>query len=284
MNTIPEYEYVKVEVDEGVGVVTLNRPDVKNAMNLAMTGEFSDAMWALDSDEDVRVIVVTGAGSVFCNGIDLSEGAAPFDVAGHEEHNRTLQGTDEQITDRFSFWTMRTPTIVAINGAAIGVGVTMTLVFDIRIAADDAKLRFPFVRMNLIPEANATWMLPRLVGVSRALELLMTGRTVSGAEAAEMGLVSRAVPREEVLPAALELAREISTYAAPLATGVTKQLVYRALESGDRRGIMIAETRLTWWAGTQPDTAEGVRALMARDVPHFRQSKHTAVPDGLFPD
>jgi enoyl-CoA hydratase/carnithine racemase len=284
MNTLPEFEFVKVEVDEGVGIITLNRPDVKNALNLTMTGEFSDAMWALDSAENVRVIVVTGAGSAFCAGIDMSEGAATFDAAGHEEHNRRLNVTDEEITDRFAFWRMRTPTIAAINGAAVGAGMTLTLVFDIRIAAEDAKLRFPFVQMNIIPEADSTWMLPRLVGVSRALELFLTGRTVSGAEAAEMGLVSRAVPRTEVLTAALELAREIATFAAPMAAGVTKQIVYRALESGDRRGIMTAETRLAWWAGTQPDTAEGVRALMVRDVPDFKQSKHTPVPDGLFPD
>jgi enoyl-CoA hydratase/carnithine racemase len=284
MNTMSEYEYVKVEVDEGVAIVTLNRPDVKNAMNLKMTGELSDAMWALDSADDVRVIFLTGAGSAYCAGIDLSEGAATFDSAGHEEHNRRLNVTDEEITDRYAFWRMRTPTIAAINGAAIGAGLTTTLLFDIRIAAEDAKLRFPFVQMNIIPEANSTWMLPRLVGVSRALELFLTGRFVSGAEAAEMGLVSRAVPRAEVLAAALELAREIATYAAPLAAGVTKQLVYQALESGDRRGTMTAETRLTWWAGTQPDTAEGVRALMTRDVPHFKQSKQTVVPDGLFLD
>jgi len=284
MNSRPEYEYLKVEVDEGVALVTLNRPDVKNALNLAMIGEWSDAMWALDADEDVRVIVVTGAGSAFCAGIDLSEGTATFDAAAHEEHNRELNVTDDEITERFAFWTMRTPTIAAINGAAIGGGVTLTLVFDIRIAAEDAKFRFPFVQMNIVPEANSTWMLPRLVGVSRALELFLTGRTVTGTEAAQMGLVSRAVPTAQVLPVALELARQIATYAAPVAAGVTKKLVYRALESGDRRGIMTAEGRLIWWAGTQPDTAEGLRALTARDVPHFKQSKHTAIPDGLFPD
>src|ERR1039458_5508808 len=110
MNTRPEYKFVKVEVDEGVAIVTLNRPDVKNALNMAMIGEWCDAMWALDADEDVRVIVVTAAGSTFCAGIDLSEGTATFDEAAHEEHNRELQVTDDEITDRFAFWTMRTPT------------------------------------------------------------------------------------------------------------------------------------------------------------------------------
>src|SRR5207247_8141893 len=108
-----------------------------------------------------------------------------------------------------------------------------------------------------------------------------TGRFFSGTEAAEMGLVSRAVPKDEVLPAAIELATEIATYAAPLAAGVTKQLVYRALESGDRAAIMTEETRLTWWTGTQPDTTEGVTALMTNGTPTFKQSKHAALPDGL---
>ena len=276
------YKYVEVDVDDtGVAVVTLNRPEAKNAMNLAMTGEVSDALWALDADEAVRAIVVTGAGSAFCAGVDVSEGASTFDAAGHAEHNAELGVTDEGITDRFALWRMRTPTIAAINGAAIGAGMTVTLLFDIRIAAEDARLRFPFVRMNLVPEASSTWMLPRLIGVSRTLELFLTGRFFTGAEAAEMGIVSRAVPRDGVLPAALDLAREIATYAAPLAAGVTKDLVYRALESTDRSATMTEETRLTWWAGTQPDTIEGVTALMTNGVPNFKQSKHTPVPDDL---
>lgn len=276
-------EFIDVRVDDGVAVVTLNRPEAKNAMNLEMTGELCDAVHALDADETVRVIVVTGAGPAFCSGVDMSAGAATFDAAGHEEHNAELGVTDESITERFAFWRLRTPTIAAINGAAVGAGLTMTLVFDIRIAAEDAKLRFPFVRMNIIPEANSTWMLPRLIGVSRTLELFFTGRFFTGAEAAEMGLVSRAVPTDQVLPAALEMAREIATYAAPMAAGVTKDLVYRALETGDRAGIMTEETQLTWWAGTQPDTIEGVTALMTRGVPTFKQSKHTPVPEELRP-
>lgn len=276
------YQYVEVDIDDaGVGVVTLNRPEAKNAMNLVMTGEVSDALWALDADEAVRAIVVTGAGSAFCAGVDVSEGASTFGAAGHEEHNAELGVTDEGITDRFALWRMRTPTIAAINGAAIGAGMTVTLLFDIRIAADDARLRFPFVRMNLVPEASSTWILPRLIGVSRTLELFLTGRFFTGAEAAEMGIVSRAVPRDDVLAVAHELAREIATYAAPLAAGVTKELVYRALESTDRSEAMTEETRLTWWAGTQPDTVEGVTALLTNGVPNFKQSKHTPVPDDL---
>jgi len=275
------YEFLEVDIADGVGVVKLNRPEAKNAMNMAMTGELTDAVRSLDADEDVRVIVVTGNGAAFCAGIDLTEGAATFDASGHAEHNEELGVTDESLTDQFAFWKLRTPTICAINGAAVGAGFTLTLVFDIRIVAEDAKLRMPFVRMNLIPEANSTWMLPRLVGVSRALELFLTGRFFSGAEAAAMGIASSAVPADQVLATALDMAKEIATFAAPMAAGVTKDLVYRALETGDRTGIMTEETKLTWWAGTQPDTTEGVTALMTRGVPNFKQSKHTPLPDDL---
>ena len=277
-----QYEYVTVEVDDGVGLVTLDRPDQKNAMNLAMTGELREAMWALDADDAVRVIVLTGAGSAFCAGIDMSEGAGTFDASAHEEHNRELGVSDESITEQYAFWRMRTPTIAAINGAAVGAGLTLTLLFDLRVASADAKLRLPFVPMNIIPDAGSTWMLPRLIGLPRTLELLFTGRFFTGAEAADMGLVNQAVPAAEVLDAAMALARQIATYAGPLAAGVTKQLVHRALESNDRAAIMTEETRLTWWAGTQPDTVEGVMALMTRGTPTFKQSKHTPIPDGLL--
>ena len=283
MSESANYEFVTVQVDDGVGLVTLNRPDQKNAMNLQMTGELCDAMWALEADDTVRAIVLTGAGSAFCAGIDMSEGAGTFDAAAHDEHNEELGVTDEGITDRYAFWRMRTPTIAAINGAAVGAGLTLTLLYDLRVVSEDAKLRLPFVPMNIIPDASSTWMLPRLVGLPRTLELLFTGRFFTGAEAAQMGLVNHAVPAGEVLDTAMALARQIATSAGPRAAGVTKQLVHRALESNDRAAIMTEETRLTWWAGTQPDTVEGVMALMTRGTPTFKQSKHTPVPDDLAP-
>ena len=278
---MPTYEFITADVQDGVGVVTLNRPEAKNAMNLQMTADLCEAVWSLEADDAVRAIVITGAGSAFCAGIDMSEGAGTFDAAGHEEHNRELGVTDDSITDRFAFWRMRTPTIAAINGAAIGAGLTVTLLCDLRVAAEDAKLRLPFVPMNIIPDASSTWMLPRLIGVARTLELFLTGRFFTGAEAAEIGMVNQAVPAGEVLDAAMALARQIATYAGPLAAGITKQLVHRALQTDDRAAIMTEETRLTWWAGTQPDTIEGVMALMTKGKPNFKQSKHTPVPDDL---
>ena len=126
----------------------------------------------------MRVIVLTGAGKAFSTGIDLAAGGDTFGAAAHEEHNAEVGASDSQITDRYAFWTMRTPMIAAINGIAIGAGLTLTFLADIRVVADDARLRLPFVRLNVIPDANSTWLLPRLVGLSRGLELLMTGPLV----------------------------------------------------------------------------------------------------------
>ncbi|HEX9259257.1 MAG TPA: enoyl-CoA hydratase-related protein [Acidimicrobiales bacterium] len=275
------FETLLVDVDGGVATVTLNRPDAMNAFNLPMTAEFDEAIWSLEQDEAVRVIVLTGAGKAFSTGIDLASGGDTFGAEAHERHNAEVGASDSQITDRYSFWTMRTPMIAAINGMAIGAGLTLTFLADIRIVADDARLRLPFVRLNVLPDANSTWLLPRLVGLSRGLELLLSGRWFTGQEAADMGLASRAVPASDVLAVAQELAHDIATNTGPAAVGVTKQMVYRNLERTDRVAAFTEETKLTWWAGSQPDTVEGVTALMGRRAPQWTQSKHLPIPVDL---
>ena len=275
------YENLLVDLDAGVATVTLNRPEAMNAFNLELTAEFDDAIWSLERDDAVRVIVLTGAGKAFSTGMDLASGGDTFGAEAHERHNEEVGASDSQITDRYSFWNMRTPMIAAINGIAIGAGLTLTFLADIRIVAEDARLRLPFVRLNVLPDANSTWLLPRLVGLSRGLELLLTGRWFSGREAAEMGLVSRAVPADEVVAVAQELAREIAANTAPVAVGVTKQLVYKNLMETDRVAAFTEETKLTWWAGSQPDTVEGVTALMGKRTPQWTQSKHLPIPDDL---
>ncbi len=272
-------ETVLVHVDAGVATVTLNRPEKRNAINTQMDRELHDALFGLDAEESVRAIVVTGAGRGFCAGIDLSRGADTFGGDAEQRHDEELDVTAESIVDRYAFWRMSTPIIAAINGAAYGAGLTVPLLFDVRYAAEDAQLAFPFSRLGVIPEANSTWLLPRLIGLSRALELLFSGKPFSGREAAEMGLVSRALPREEVLPAALELAREIATFAAPASVSVLKRLVYEGLEDGDREASMRRETELVWWLGRQPDAAEGVMATLERRKPMWKESKHVKPPD-----
>jgi enoyl-CoA hydratase/carnithine racemase len=276
---LPDYETLLVTIDDGVAVITLNRPDVGNAFNVAMTAEFDGALWALDADESVRAIVVTGAGKAFSTGWDLSGGGDVFGAAAHDEHNTELSVSDDDIAERYALWRMRTPLIAAVNGTAIGAGLTISLLHDIRVVAEDARLRFVFTRLNLIPEGNSTWILPRIVGVSNAMELLLTGRWFSGVEAASMGLASKAVPADQVLSTAVELARDIADNTAPTATGVTKELVYRFLGEPDRLAAMALETKLTWWAGNQPDTMEGVMALMEKRKPKFGGSKHEPLPE-----
>jgi enoyl-CoA hydratase/carnithine racemase len=275
------YETVLVDVESGVATVTLNRPQAMNAFDLRMTAELDEALWSLERDDAVRAIVLTGAGKALSTGMDLSPGADTFGDDMHERHNAEVGATDAELTERYAFWTMRTPLIAAINGIAIGAGLTITFLADVRIVAEDARLRMPFVRLNVLPDANSTWLLPRLVGLSRALELMLTGRWFTGREAADIGLASRAVPADEVLPAAQELAHEIAAHTAPLAVGLTKHLVYKNLMEADRVAAFTEETRLIWWTGSQPDTAEGVTALLGRRTPQWTQSKHTPLPDDL---
>lgn len=277
-----EYETVLVDVDDaGVATLTLNRPDALNAFDHTLDREFHEAMWALEADDAVRVIVVTGAGRAFCSGIDLSGGADVFGADAHAAHDEA-QGVDsDSVPDRSAFWTMRTPVIGALNGAAVGAGLTVPMLFDLRIVAEDAKLGFVFTRRGSVPDANITWLLPRLVGLERALELLMTGRTFTGAEAAAMGLALEAVPRDEVLPRALALAHELATWSAPAAVGLVKQLVHESLGETDRKAAFARETKVIWWAGEQPDAMEGVLSFLEKREPAWSTSKHAELPDDL---
>lgn len=275
-----DHERLLVDVDDiGVATVTLNRPDAKNAIDHTMDAEIQDVMWALDVDPSVRAIVLTGAGDTFSVGIDMAAGPKVFDADAHAAHDAALGVDSDSIAERYAWWTMRTPTIGAINGHAIGAGFTLTLLLDIRIVADDAKLRLPFVHLGVAPDANSTWLLPRLVGLERSLELTLTGRTVLGAEAPGLGLALESAPASDVLARAQELGRTIAARSAPLAVGVTKQLVYEGLGEDDRLAAFQRETRLIWWLGTRPDATEGVMAMLERRGATWQDDKGTALPE-----
>ena len=269
---------ILVERDGGVATVILNRPEQRNAISLGMEQELHDAMWGLEADESVRAIVVTGAGKGFCSGIDISDPAA-FGADAHAEHDAQLGVTSETVGDRVAYWKMATPVIGAINGAAIGAGLTIAMLFDIRFVADDAKLSFVFTRRGILPEANSTWLLPRIVGVERALDLLLSGRTFSGAEAVEMGIATRALPAGDVLAAAQEFARDLAVNTAPASIATAKRLIYESLGEIDRMGAMGRETKLTWWLGEHPDAMEGVMAYMEKREPKWTASKHLLPPE-----
>jgi enoyl-CoA hydratase/carnithine racemase len=256
------YETLLVDVDAGVATLTLNRPDRMNAFNHEMSSELARAFAALDRASEVRAIVVTGAGRAFCAGVDIDGGLPQGD--GSPRHWRSSESAAT-----FRPWEMRTPIIAAINGAAVGLGLTYPMSWDIRVAAEDAKLGFVFNRRGFLPEGNSLWLLSRLVGASCALELLLTGRIFSGSEAAEMKLVSRALPSEQVLPAAQEIARDIAENTAPASTAITKRLFYSYLECTDRLAARAEELDYVRWTMEQPDFREGMAAFREKREPKW---------------
>lgn len=283
--TESSYETVLVDIADGVATITFNRPDKLNSFNWKMDGEFHEAMWKCEADEDVRVIVVTGAGRAFCGGMDLTDGAEDvFGDSAHKTHDETFKIDSDRIADRSAFWRMRTPVVAAINGAAVGVGLTITTMFDVRFVAEEAKLGFNFVRRGVVPDASVTWTLPRIVGATRALDLLMSGRMFNGNEAVEYGLALTAYPADQVLAAAQDYARDLAANTAPGAVAATKALVNRFLEHHDRNSAMALETKLVWWSGAQADAAEGVTSFMEKRAPAWKGSKHAAFPETVWED
>jgi enoyl-CoA hydratase/carnithine racemase len=267
----PEYQTILVSLADGVALVTLNRPEQLNAFTPRMGRELGHAFTWLEGTDEVRAIVVTGAGRGFCAGAAL------------DDEGSTFRGGS--ITDDFgpplsdmAPWEMTTPVLAAINGPAVGLGLTYPLQWDIRLVAEDAKLGFSFTRRGLIPEANSLWLLSRAIGSSRALELLLTGRTFSGAEAAELGLVSQALPAPKVLDATLDVARSIARDAAPASVAAVKRLFYQQLASPDRAGARATERAAFMWFASQPDAREGITSFLERRPPAWGMSKHAAPP------
>jgi enoyl-CoA hydratase/carnithine racemase len=272
------YETILTEDKDGVATITLNRPHRLNAYTARLGLELRHAIVSFDHREDIRAIVVTGAGRAFCAGADLESGADTFS-------GRSVTGgspTELETNDKRPYWEMNTPIIAAINGPAVGVGLTMPMEWDIRIAAEDAKLGFVFNRRGVMPELASNWIVPRIVGVSRGLELLMTGKIIRGREAASMGLVSAAVPAEEVLSTSLDLAHDLATNVAPVSAAIVKRLVYANLAEPDRRAAQQREGRLFAWTTQQPDSREGPLAFVEKRAPQWKLSKNADFPEDLF--
>ena len=268
-----DYEAIEVTVDHAIATITLNRPEQLNAWDWQMHRELRTAYAALDASDDVRVIILTGAGRAFCAGAGLAPKGETFDGSRDPSAwDARYPGPAREAAE------LMTPVIAAINGAAVGAGITMAVACDLRIAAEDAKIGFVFNRRGVIPDADLLWSLPRLIGYARAMDLLLTGRIFSGREAAEAGLVSRAVPRDDVLAVATEMARDIATNVAPASAAITKQLARRFLEVADRRAALEYERALFRWAGQQADAREGVEAFLQRRPAQWQLSKHTPWP------
>jgi enoyl-CoA hydratase/carnithine racemase len=270
------YEQIRLDITDRIATIVLNRPERLNAYTPTMRRELGAAFTQCDADDGVRVIVVTGAGRGFCAGADLSEGSGAFDRRGREAYQEQVRA-ERAATVRP--WDMKKPIIAAINGAAVGVGITMTLQWDIRIAAAGAKIAFAFVRRGVIPEALSTWILPRLIGVSRAAELLYSGRMLTAREALDFGVLSRVVPDAELMPAVRALAEDIAHNAAPVSVALTKRLIWRNLTENDMQRAEDVEGRLFWWAGTQPDAREGVTAFLQKRAPDWKMKPSTDFPN-----
>ena len=265
---------ITVERHGTTGVIWLDRPERGNAFTSAMQTELHRQLQNLDDDEAVRAIVVTGRGRHFSTGADMEPGGANFAF----DDERHLAARTEMAA-RPRPWRMRTPIIGALNGSAVGIGLTFPVQWDIRIVNETAKYGFVFTRRGLIPEQNSLWLLPRLVGFARAVDLLLTGRIFSGADAVEFGLATEALPGEEVLGRALEIAADIGATTAPAAVGVTKRLAYDLLSETDRESAFYREWETFRWFGRQEDAAEGVASFLERRAPEFSLSKHIPLPE-----
>jgi len=267
------YETILFDVDaDGVATLTLNRPEKRNAWNRQMGLEIRGALKDADARDDVRVVIVTGAGKDFCVGADLEGAGKVFDRV------RDGEAAGQQ---RLSLkaWDVRKPIIGALNGAVAGVGATLPLHWDIRLAGESTRITFVFPKRGLTPEAASTWMLPRIIGLTRASELLLTGRLVRAPEALQMGLVSRVVPDAELLPTAQSLAREIARETAPVAVALTKQLIWRFLSEDDPSAAEKLDGLVFGWATQSPDAKEGIRSFLEKRTPRWGMKVSTDVPD-----
>lgn len=266
------YQTIETDERDRVATVTLHRPDRMNAWTRRMEAELRHAITGFEVRDDIGAIIVTGAARAFCAGADLDE---------DQTSDAALAELFPPATDR-TYWEMRTPTIAAINGAAVGVGMTLPMMLDIRIAAEDAKLGFVFTRRGLTPEFGASWVLPRLIGTANALELLLTGRIFDGREAFRRGLANEAVPADRVLDRAREIAQDIVHNVSPAAAAVTKSLVYRGLETESLSAHAQLEQKCYDWALGGGDFPEGMASFMEKRAPQWRLGKNSAFPAALL--
>lgn len=286
------YETIKYELIEQILTITLNRPEKLNAYTVTMERELIDAFDRADKDDDVRAIIVTGEGRAFCAGGDLSDGAYSLDMdAQHVPVKRLSDGTvdysDPNLSNSGGHITLRIfkclkPVIAAVNGPAVGVGVSMQLGMDIRIASEAARFGFVFSQRGVVPAEASSWFLPRIVGIAQALEWCYTGRVFPAREALAGRLVSKVVPPEQLLPTARGLAREIAEKTAPVSIALIRQMMWRMLGADDPMEAHKIESRGFYTRGRSADAKEGVLAFLEKRRAVFRDKVSVDMPD-YFP-
>jgi enoyl-CoA hydratase/carnithine racemase len=275
-----EFEQISTEVDDRVLTITLNRPERLNAWTATMGRELRAALDRADADDQVRAVVITGAGRAYCAGADLAGGGETFDWRGRETDNAVPRDNGGEFTLRVFESTK--PVIAAINGPAVGVGVTMTLPMDVRLAADDARLGFVFARRGIVPEACSSWFLPRIVGISRAMEWVATGRVFTAQEALEAGLVRSLHPAGQLLDAAYALAREIADNTAPVSVALARRLLWTMLGAEHPMVAHRADSRAMFARGQSADAREGVTSFLEKRPAAFPDRISDGLPE-LFP-
>ncbi|HYB27920.1 MAG TPA: crotonase/enoyl-CoA hydratase family protein [Solirubrobacteraceae bacterium] len=272
-------EQITTELTDHVLTITLNRPDRLNAWTHTMFGELMAAFDRADADDEVRAVIVTGAGRAFCAGADLERGGETFAKREHEDADSIPRDNGGQLTLRIFASTK--PVIAAINGPAVGIGATMTLPMDVRLAADDARIGFVFVRRGIVPEACSSWFLPRVVGISRAMEWVTTGRVFGAQEALTGGLVRSLHPKAELLDAANALAREIADNAAPVSVALARRMLWTLLGAEHPMLAHRADSRGMFFRGRSADAAEGIAAFLEKRPAQFPDKVSDGLPDIL---
>ena len=272
-----DYQDIRYELAERIATITLHRPDKLNAFTRVMRDELLDAFSRADADDEVRAVIVTGAGGAYCAGADLSAGAATFDYARSEGLTaQTHRDGGGMVSLRI--FEMKKPVIAAVNGPAVGIGATMLLPMDVRLASSEARFGFVFTRRGIVPEACSSWFLPRVVGIGQALEWTLSGRVFGAEEAKAGGLVSRVVPPEELLPAAREIAREIADNTAPVAVALARQMMWRMLGADHPMEAHKVDSRGIFAMGASPDVAEGIAAFKEKRAPRFAMRASADMP------
>jgi enoyl-CoA hydratase/carnithine racemase len=282
--TAPSFETILYAVEDNIATITLNRPDRLNAFTNQMMLDVIAALDAADADDEVRCVIVTGAGRGFCAGADLSAGGATFDY----DARGNADGAEVRVSgvhrDGGGRLTLRIfdslkPIIAAVNGPAVGVGATMQLAMDFRLASTEARYGFVFARRGITPEACSSWFLPRLVGLQTALEWCYTGRVFPASEAFDKGLVRSLHPPEDLLPAARALAREIADNAAPVSIALTRQMLWRMAGANHPMQAHQADSRAIQARGAAADAKEGVTSFLEKRPANFGDRVSHDLPD-----
>ena len=277
------YSLIRCETDRAVLVITLNRPDKLNAYTGAMGSEIEDAFRKADLDDEIRAIIVTGAGRAFCAGADVSGGTASFDTSGAHGagvFGNRLAGGGPRSGSGFvdAIFRCRKPSIAAINGPAVGIGITMTLPMDVRIAAKDAKIGFIFARRGLVPEAGSAWFLPKLVGLPQALRWAISGRTFGAEEALRGGLISETTEPADLFTRAQEIAQELTSETSAVSVALTRQMLWRFAGAPDPFELLAIDGPILRERGSHADVREGVASFLEKRPPSFPGKVSTDMP------